>query len=598
MAEYSGIHSLFDSEIEDLISNFVQTANPWWMSGRGQRDLVIPMLFESFSGICHLTELSETLFWRQINEIKRTNKDNPQQRIMFMRAIVYFYNYVIKTYPDLGLFERSRTLYPSLLDNRSFVTEWLEGNYAFITFRPGLVYDSKDRYIFILKGAEHESSKFRPNNYVKVDLSPIVSHFFRKCVFEYVCSDIDKLKNFNITFYSFPLNRLAELKGSIGAKLPQEKVLSSSESAYIVESIKKKAGGKDTSVSPQISLIKGFFLWCVKKEYIIADKDFFDKFHFHREKVYTQKTTRPEADDLNTLLEASKKKAESDPAHYLVMDSIVRLLLSTKLRVSSICGLKRDCIRPSLKPGSYRIVYYSKTSNGDENSDPITPVIKALIDKVLTYTEPLTKVATPEYRDLLFLYIPNRKKYVRTPDKFSFYLYLKTLCDECGIPRTVATSLRKEYQSQVRTFIINEKKDDEEYKSLSGHSHVETTNEHYAKIRIEDYFIQMYQVELGIRRNEIKQKVVEKIPENLERVGDSNHKCGACNSSECLAKLALPCFICKDFITSKEFLPAFKRMVDEIDEKLVLSTNPHDKEDLMAIKSVLVNYIIELTRLA
>jgi len=598
MAEGNGSLFLFDSEIEDLISDFLKSTNPWWMIGSGKREEVASLLPELFSDVNQLTDLGDALFWRQINEIRRKYKADPERRVMFLRAIVYLYNYVIKTYPDLNLFTESRTLYPSLLDNRSFVTEWLEGGFVFMTFHPGLTYNSKDRYIFILRGAELDSSKFRSNSYVKLDLSSIASAYYRKCVFEYACSGIDKVKNFNSTVYSFPLNLLSELKRSPGYKWTQENALLASESAFLMEHLRKKHEGKETSVQSLSSMLKGFFIWCVNKEYLTVDNKFFDNFYIHRKKAVTQTIKRPEADVLDTILKASKKKAEDDPEHFLVMDAVVRLLLSTKLRVSSICGLKRDCVRPTLKPGSYRLAFVSKTSYGDEQTAPLIPANKALIDKVLAFTEPLTSAAPPEYRDMLLLYVPNRKKYIRTPDKFSFWRYMDSLCNECGLPRTVASSLRKEYQSQVKTFVIEEEKDDVEYKSLSGHVNLDTTEKHYVSMRIEDYFIQMYQVELGIHREEIKQKVVPKIPDNLERVGDTHNKCGACNSSECLAKLALPCFICKDFITSKEFLPVFKRMVDEIDEKLATAANPHDKEDLTAVKSVLVNYIIELTRLA
>lgn len=108
----------------------------------------------------------------------------------------------------------------------------------------------------------------------------------------------------------------------------------------------------------------------------------------------------------------------------------------------------------------------------------------------------------------------------------------------------------------------------------------------------------MYQVELGVHHDEVKTRIVDSVPAELERVGDTYNRCGACNSSHCIAKLALPCFLCKDFITSKEFLPVFKKMVDEVSDTIVSSVNPHDKEDLTAIKSVLVSYIIELSKIA
>ena len=221
-----------------------------------------------------------------------------------------------------------------------------------------------------------------------------------------------------------------------------------------------------------------------------------------------------------------------------------------------------------------------------------------MIDKVLDYNQSLIEKTVPEFRNMLFLYIVRKQKdRIRIPDKLSFRLYMDMLRSENNLPMVNATNLRKEYMSQVKSFVIREKKDDAEYLALSGHKNPDTTDRHYAKTRIEDYFEQMYHVYLGERHEEIKEKVVETVPTNLERVGDLENKCGACNASECLAKAALPCFLCKDFITSKEFLPVFVRMVDGIDERIMAAGKPHDKEDLTAVKSVLVSYIVELSRI-
>lgn len=589
-------NTLFDNSIfEDLINAFLSIkTSAKWKSGKN----ITQDLLALFEPISSLDSLDEKVFWSQVNGIRRKYQKDKENRIYGLQALVSFYVFLIKKYPELELFENARTLYPSLLENKVFVTEWLESKCPFLTFQPDMQYDAHEQYIFILRGAKHLSSKLRSFDYKRVDLSSIRSEFYRKCVFKYTCSEVNRLIHYNPSKYNYPLNLLTKLKTSEGYINHHEDYILSSEVEHIRTGLEVRVKNDRKQLQTYMSALKSFFGWCSDNRLIHTDDSFLDQFKVFSNKENVPKTKRPEKEHLNILLNASQKKAEEDPDKYLVFDTIMRLILTIKIRVESICGLERDCVTPLLKPGSYRMKYVDKTTHGDKNaSTVITYQNKERLDKMMSFNQELLSKAPVELQNSIFIYIPNRKQHVRKADKFSFRLYLKDLCDENNIPMITATQLRKEYMSQVNSFSIKEKKDDEEYKALSGHSHVQTTERHYASVRIEEYFEQLYLVSLKGRDNTEKEKVVEHIPENLERVGDTTHKCGACNSAECIAKSALPCFLCKDFITSKEFLPVYKMMVDEIDKKIVTSQNPHDKEDLTSIKEVLVSFIVELTRL-
>ena len=182
--------SLFDSPFDKPIEDFLKSSSPWWMTGDNDPRFTISAdLHDLFDKISSLDELDERVFWTHINAIRRKYKSNKDKRIRGLRAITYFYIYLIKKNPELGLFENARTLYPSLLENRAFVTEWLENNCLFMTYSPGMQYDGHEQYIFIIRGAEHLSSKLRPVDYKRVDRLGITSYFYRRCVFDYVCSN-------------------------------------------------------------------------------------------------------------------------------------------------------------------------------------------------------------------------------------------------------------------------------------------------------------------------------------------------------------------------------------------------------------------------
>ena len=590
-----GVTTIFDS----LIEQFFKQTNPWWMNEmRVPAGRVATDLQEAFAGLDTINDLNEKLFWQQINRFRRQYAKNEKERITALRSVVYFYNYLINKYPEYNLFDDARTLYPSLLANRSFVTEWIEKNYKFMTFSPGIKYEKYDKYVFILRGADNLSSKVKKYDYKVINLSTIESPYYRRCVFDYICADTNRVLQYSPTIFNYTLNPVSELKKNNGYINKSEQYLTTSELAYLIQSLEIRSKGKQEQVQAFLGIFKGFVLWCEKHEYLKYDVTFKNGLSYHRDKAYVPKTKRPEAEHVDTILKASKEKAEKNPSLYLVFDAIIRLLLTAEPRVSAICTLERNCIEKQLKPNSYRLRYIDKTSHGDINQTaPITSREKALIDKVLAFTESLLDKAKPELKGYLFLYVPNRKKYVRCVNNQAVIDYLAMLCEENELPNITPTKLRKEYQSQVKRFSIKENLDDIQEKALSGHSHTQTTDRHYVKVRLEEYFEQMYMVSLHDKNidNTVSGKVMDTVPEKLEKVGDTTHKCGACNAPSCMVKNALPCFLCKDFITSSEFLPVFKQMADDISSQIYSSPNPHDKEDLTAVKEVLVRYIVELT---
>lgn len=580
----------------DLIVDFLYTTSPWWLVATDSPHTVGTDLRSVFIGIEHLSELNERVFWKQINAFRQQYTREPDKRVRALRSVVYFYLYIIRNFPELKLFEDARTLYPALLENRSFVTEWLENNCSFLTYSPGMHYDGHEQYLFIIRGASRESVKMKDVDYKRVDLSSIHSPFYRGCVFEYTVSNINRLINYTPSSLTMGLNVISELKQKEEYINKSERYIRLSEIRLLIDSIRSKY--KEERFRTCKSIFKSFLQWCVANGTIKVDNNVFDEFKDMPGKPRPSKTMRPEVQHLDLLLDASKKKVEQD-ASYLVFDSILRLALTTKLRVSEICGLKRDCFLPQMKPNSIRINYISKTSHGDTNTTtPLTLREKGLLDKVMQLNEPLVAKAPLGYNNFIFLYIPKRKQYVRVVDKFSFRLYLKQLCQENNIPQIRAVQLRKEYQSQVSSYVRKTNLNDAEYKALSGHAHIDTTETYYAKTRIEEYFEEFFMIQLHDQEISVRDRVVKSVPAKLERVGDTTHKCGACNASDCVIMNALPCFVCKDFITSREFLPVFRRMVEDVDSRIIGSNNLHDKEDLTVIKEILVQYIIELTKVS
>ena len=56
----------------------------------------------------------------------------------------------------------------------------------------------------------------------------------------------------------------------------------------------------------------------------------------------------------------------------------------------------------------------------------------------------------------------------------------------------------------------------------------------------------------------------------------------------------LDCLVCKDFVTTPDRLPFFMRRIREIEHDIENATIPHDKEDLVNIKRLLLRFVEEI----
>ena len=80
------------------------------------------------------------------------------------------------------------------------------------------------------------------------------------------------------------------------------------------------------------------------------------------------------------------------------------------------------------------------------------------------------------------------------------------------------------------------------------------------------------------------------IPQN-----EVSHSCGYCSSKACSDFTYLDCLLCKSFVTTIDRLPYFYEQLKQIDSKLPLAKCPHDREDLVNIKRLLLYYIDKIT---
>ena len=96
---------------------------------------------------------------------------------------------------------------------------------------------------------------------------------------------------------------------------------------------------------------------------------------------------------------------------------------------------------------------------------------------------------------------------------------------------------------------------------------------------------------------DIAPKIVAEMPEGTQELGEDAGGCGRCKALNCLFRSILPCITCENFVTTIEYEPFFKRMIQLIDDQLVIAKYPHDREDLVTMKEIYVAFLVEFDKL-
>ena len=566
----------------------------WWdLAGTKSRQFM-----ESHSELWDIVsrpaDLTDKLFWEQVATVKNLYTSKSQERSDALHCIAGFYNYIVRAYPEEDVLADARTLLPSFLENKNFISKWIEESYRIVTYTPDLKYDGNDKVVLLVRGKDKETTMRKKEDYILINLSGIESPHYRSLVFLYVVSSFSRANTFFSTPYAVALNVISELKDSAGYENKAETYLTAIEALAVVEHIREN-NAKQTGLH-YIGAFKSFVTWCVQQKHLTVEDTFYDELKLYTYHSYESRTPKVKDEHIRILLNASEKKAQKSPEQYMAFDTVFRLLLQTNIRIGSICSLKNGCISPSLKPGKYKLHYVTKTSYGDISDETtITSADKLLIDRMINIAERFKGLVTSDIDGYIFLQRPgNRYRMVKVVDSCSFRLYLHLLCRENDLPNYSAINCRKAYMTHVKDHIVDTGKSDAEYRALTRHKSTDTTERHYVQSDIERYFEAMYNVDTMNVTVPIGRSITKTAVPGKELVGEGIHKCGVCRAADCLIRSALPCYVCENFITSPEFLPVFESMLKDIDDKLVNAVLPHEKEDLVSIKEVLVKYVIEL----
>ena len=294
--------------------------------------------------------------------------------------------------------------------------------------------------------------------------------------------------------------------------------------------------------------------------------------------------------ELNAVSAVMHRKAKENRLAAIYY-SIFYIALETEFRGSQIVRLTTDCIQETAKKGEYVLVSRTKTSAGEYVEQPITTYVKREIEEILRLTEEYRQDCSDQsLKGLLFISPSSRKGVYKMISQSKFNSFFQQCCKEAGISLYSLENLRDTHMTKSEEYIVRQALSEIEQSILTGHSSSRTDTVHYVDTNIRNLLEAVHGVIIG--NVDVNGKVVSEIePSVAVPENEVSNGCGYCKSPVCKDFTYLDCMLCSDFVTTASRLPYFEEQLRTIDARISSNDVPHDKEDLVNIKLLLLHYI-------
>lgn len=301
-------------------------------------------------------------------------------------------------------------------------------------------------------------------------------------------------------------------------------------------------------------------------------------------------------DHLGRIAELIKKRSEEDLTAEIYA-SIFYIALETEFRGSQIVDLSKNCLRETSKKGEYVLVSETKVSAGEIVEQPVTSYIVRELEHVAAVTDEYRANCTnTRLLNKLFIIPGHKKGTYRKVGQEHFNAFLQGCCRELSLPLYTLENLRDTHMTKAEEYRIRNQLSDIEQRVLTGHKSTSVDDIHYVKHDIREMLESIHGVIIGNVRldGKVLREADETIANNENEVSNG---CGYCNSNACGMLSNLDCLLCRDFVTTISRLPYFEEQLKVIDARIAAAVIPHDKEDFVNIKRLMLAYIEEILRL-
>lgn len=507
-----------------------------------------------------------------------------------------FYRFLIRTYPEHDFFPGPGAMCESLIMDERLHRIAKEG-FAAASYSPGMDMGAAERVVLVFRGYEGLTPRVRHEEYRFVDLSAVGCELYRAEIWRYWLStprnplvqgepELGPIRR--------AMSALWQAKQQDGYPNPDPSLLTNQEALMLRELMSSE--GSLSYRNAKLGAVRRFLRWCRDDagSALSFDELFFDYLVQFEEPAKTGGESLSE-DELRRLVALMREKA-ADSLDYKLCLVILQLVVETEFRVSQICSLQVDSVRPSVKPGTYDVYSTTKTSGGTKRSQPITETTyRRLMDAIACTEELREQCAGSKTGRYIFLYMGEHAPRVMYTQKFS--AAIKDCCRELGLDRAYsAENLRDTHMTLALEHILRSGGGDAEYLVLSGHRHVDTAKSSYIELAIQNMLEATCGIVIeGCGAVAPSEHIVGELPAEMRGPGRAvEGGCGSCSAESCTATGPLPCLACRHFVTTPAHEPFFLRAIEAVDALIEMGGSRHDIEDLQTVKTLNALYLKEI----
>ena len=540
-------------------------------------------------------DFDASTFLRQAEWIRLEMQGCPESRREELKLLCAFippfYRYVEK---KLGrpVFAEGAVVTPVLLSTTG-MSKFLRGGALFTVWSgAGMRYvPGRDYYVVSCHGMDGISSRMSRVDFVTVDLSPVPERF-KEMVFRYEMSTPRRVVSLHNCAMTKTIMRLLDeyvgMKAVEGYPNPDLRVMTDLEMDHMREFI-VTAYPNATTANTFIGLFRDFVQWAIAERYVKGSIKHLLALHAAKEpgKGRQEAISAPH---FVMLMKRAEEQSTVDTFHACCYVAL-RLFILTDLRVSELCGLRRDCFVQTADCGVWQVAVSGKTSRAGKDRQTVTDAERRAAQALDAATAPLRdRAAALGLGENLFIY--EGRSGVRVLTRQMLALYLRRLCDDLDLPHYEPRHIRACRKTRAARFAEKHGLSKQDTAMLTGHKNPETTMNAYVSVKASDYYAALYGVMTEDVQAGVRGRVVEDMPQGVEPAAGDGAALGACSKADiCTARTLLPCLTCPSFVTDVHHLNLFEQAVKDLDGRIAEATVEHDREDLVSIKEIYVVFI-------